>query len=160
MGITHMVLVAVWSGAVLSQGETVQQSGVDRLQATSLCLERVVKIGPDIIKWQRGEVVKGRKEPQEEPVGTQWISIAHYNGEMQRCLIEVRVKLPDPSTEDMSEKPLGIVSWIYDAFEGGPLVAHIVSVRDPKDPKRAFITTCEIFQKPKLERDCRALMER
>jgi hypothetical protein len=160
MSIAHIVLVAVWSGAVPSQVEAVQQPHTDRLQATSLCLQQVAKVGPAIVKWQKSELVKGTKEPPKEPVGTEWTFIGHYNGEMQRCLIEVEVTMPDQTPERTSEKPLAIGSWIYDAFEGGRLIAKVFSIRDPKDPKAVLITTCDIFQEPKSERDCRALMQR
>jgi hypothetical protein len=117
MSITHIVLVAVWSGAVPSHVEAVQHT--DRLQATSLCRQQVAKVGPAIVKWQKSEPAKRLKEPRQEPVGTEWTFIGHYNGEMQRCLIEVRVTVPDEGTERTSEKPFGISSWIYDAVEGG-----------------------------------------
>lgn len=156
MKITPIVLSAVWSVTSLLPADSVQQSDLDRLQATGTCAQHVRKVGPGLVKWQRSEVAKATKESSESS-GIEWSFSGHYNGELKRRLVEMKFTLP--STESKSEKPLSIVSWIYDALEG-QFIGRIFSLRDYKDPKAPFITTCDIFNEPKEETECRSLMQR
>jgi hypothetical protein len=104
------------------------------------------------MKWRQDDLAKRTQEPQ----GVQWNFSGHYNGALKRCLVEVKSAIP--LTESKSEKPLAIASWIYDAFEL-QFIAKSLSIRDPKDPKEQFVTTCDIFNEPKSESECRSLMQ-
>ena len=134
-----LVLLAV----VALQG---QHSDADRAEAIRACRSRGASVGPKLIEWKKAEMLNrgGGVEVYKFQFST------HFNGELKRCLVELRVSQDGEHRFLMRE--------IFDAEDGSR--AGTLATTRRKGESSDTILKSEIRGQTVPESEVRALMIR